>query len=256
MNILKGFLILTLCAFPQISNARQNDMNTTRAQRADDTYKTLFQSERAASPTDPELLEMLQRNIFGEAFHIGDLSMRERELITVAALTTLQTLPQLKAHINAALNVGASPLEIRETIYNCAAFIGFPRVLNAVGVFNETAKERGIALPLQKAGATTDAEYKDAVPDTLTDFCFGDIYTRGGLSLKERELLSLVVLTATGAQKQIPAHVAGAMKAGNDKETLLAAMLQTVYYIGLPNALATIEQIKKADGTRFSPVYE
>lgn len=283
MNILKGFLILTLCAFPQISNARQNDMNTTRAQRADDTYKTLFQSGRAASPTDPELLEMLQRNIFGEAFHIGDLSMRERELITVAVLTTLQTLPQLKAHINAALNVGASPLEIRETIYNCAAFIGFPRVLNAVGVFNETAKERGIALPLQKAGATTDAdrhakgleiqtalygdevkkamadlpaEYKDVIPDTLTDFCFGDIYTRGGLSLKERELLSLVVLTAMGAQKQILAHVAGAMKAGNDKETLLAAMLQTVYYIGLPNALATIEQIKKADGTRFSPVYE
>lgn len=191
-------------------------MNTTRAQRADDTYKTLFQSGRAASPTDPELLEMLQRNIFGEAFHIGDLSMRERELITVAALTTLQTLPQLKAHINAALNVGASPLEIRETIYNCAAFIGFPRVLNAVGVFNETAKERGIALPLQNAGATTDAdrhakgleiqtavygdevkkamadlpaEYKDVIPDTLTDFCFGDIYTRGGLSLKERELL-------------------------------------------------------------------
>ena len=148
MNILKGFLILTLCAFPQISNARQDTMNTTRAQRADSTYKTLFQSERAASPTDPELLEMLQRNIFGEAFHIGDLSMRERELITVAALTTLQTLPQLKA------------------------------------------------------------------------------------------------------------HVTGALKAGNDKETLLAAMLQTVYYIGLPNALTTIEQIKKADAARFTPVYE
>ena len=138
------------------------------------------------------------------------------------SLATMQTLPQLKAHINAALNVGNTPLEIREAIYQCAPFIGFPKTLNAIGVFNEVAKERNIKLPLEKTGTTTDedrhlkgleiqqklygdevkkamaklpAEYKNVVPDTLTDFCFGDFYTRKGLDAKQRELLSLVILT-------------------------------------------------------------
>ena len=90
----------------------------------------------------------------------------------------------------------------------------------------------------------------------LTDFCFGDIYTRRGLTIKQRELLSLVVLTALGAEKQLSVHVIGAMKAGNDKETLLAAMLQAAPYIGLPNALTTINLIKNADIENYKPIYE
>ena len=82
-------------------------------------------------------MEILQRNIFGDVFYTGNLNNGERELITVAALATMQTLPQLKAHVGAALNVGNSPLAIRETIYQCAPFIGFPRTLNAIGVFND-----------------------------------------------------------------------------------------------------------------------
>ena len=199
-----------------------------RSERADKTYEQLFLNKRTASPTDPEFMEILQRNIFGETFYTGNLNNKERELITVAALATMQTLPQLKAHIGAALNAGNSPLEIRETIYQCAPFIGFPRTLNAIGVFNEVAKERNIKLPLENAGTTTEAdrhekglalqtklygdevkkamaplpgEYKDIVPDTLTDFCFGDFYTRDGLTIQQRELLSLVGLKPEYARR-------------------------------------------------------
>ena len=263
-------------------NAKEdNTMN--RSERADKTYEQLFLNKRTASPTDPEFMEILQRNIFGETFYTGNLNNKERELITVAALATMQTLPQLKAHIGAALNAGNSPLEIRETIYQCAPFIGFPRTLNAIGVFNEVAKERNIKLPLENAGTTTEAdrhekglalqtklygdevkkammplpgEYKDVVPDTLTDFCFGDFYTRDGLTIQQRELLSLVILTALGAEKQLSAHVVGALKAGNDKETLLAAMVQAIPYIGLANAMTTINLIKTADIDSYQPIYE
>ncbi len=255
----------------------------TRSERADQTYEQLFHSSRTPDPTDPEFMEILQRNIFGEVFHTGDLNNKERELITVVALTTLQTLPQLKAHIGAALNTGNSPLEIREAIYQCAPFIGFPRTLNAIGVFNKVAKERNIKLPLENASTTTDdtrrieglaiqtgiygnevkkamaslpGKYKNIVPDTLTDFCFGDFYTRKGLTVRQRELLSLVVLTALGADKQLSAHVVGAMKAGNDKETLLAAMIQAVPYIGLANAMTAINLIKEADIDNYKPIYE
>ena len=98
--------------------------------------------------------------------------------------------------------------------------------------------------------------YKNVVPDTLTTFCFGDFYTRGGLSVKQRELLSLVILTTLGAEKQLSAHVVGALKAGNDKETLLAAMVQAIPYIGLANAMTTINLIKDADIENYKPIYE
>ena len=255
----------------------------TRADKADEVFKTLFQTERVENPTDPEFMEILQRNIFGEIFFTGNLTHKEREMITVVSLATMQTLPQLKAHINAALNVGNTPLEIREAIYQCAPFIGFPKTLNAIGVFNEVAKERNIKLPLEKTGTTTDEnrhfngleiqqklygdevkkamvklpnEYKNVVPDTLTDFCFGDFYTRKGLDAKQRELLSLVILTAMGAEKQIEAHVVGAMRAGNDKEKLLAAMVQAIPYIGLPNAMTTINMIKNTEIENYKPIYE
>ena len=282
MKFLKSVLFVTLIFYAGFVNAGE-DKTMSRSERADKIYEQLFLSKRTVGSTDPEFMEILQRNIFGDVFYTGNLNNRERELITVAALATMQTLPQLKAHVGAALNVGNSPLTIRETIYQCAPFIGFPRTLNAIGVFNEVVQERNIKLPLENAGTTTDAdrqekgradqvnlygnevkkamaslpgEYKDIVPDTLTDFCFGDFYTRRGLTIRQRELLSLVVLTALGAEKQLKAHVVGALKAGNDKETLLAAMVQAVPYVGLANAMTTVNLIKEADIDNYQPIYE
>lgn len=282
MKFLKSVLFVTLIFYAGFVNAGE-DKTMSRSERADKIYEQLFLSKRTVGSTDPEFMEILQRNIFGDVFYTGNLNNEERELITVAALATMQTLPQLKAHVGAVLNVGNSPLAIRETIYQCAPFIGFPRTLNAIGVFNEVVQERNIKLPLENAGTTTDAdrhekglaiqtnlygnevkkamaslpgEYKDIVPDTLTDFCFGDFYTRRGLTIRQRELLSLVVLTALGAEKQLKAHVVGALKAGNDKETLLAAMVQAVPYVGLANAMTTVNLIKEADIDNYQPIYE
>ena len=277
------FAILFIAISFGSNNLLAEETTMTRAQKADEVYKELFGSERGQSLTDPEFMEILQRNIFGDVFYTGNLTEKDRELITIVALSTLQTLPQLKAHVNAALNVGNSPLEIREAIYQCAPYIGFPRTLNAIGVFNEVAKERGIKLPLDNASTTTDENryekgweiqnqlygdevkkamaslpdiYANVVPDTLTTFCFGDFYTRNGLSIKQRELLSLVILTALGAEKQLSAHVVGALKAGNDKETLLAAMVQAIPYIGLANAMTTINLIKETSIENYKPIYE
>lgn len=64
-------------------------------------------------------------------------------------LATNQTLPQLKAHVHAALNVGLTPVEIKEAIYQCAPYIGFPKTLNAINEVNEVFKARNIVLPLE-----------------------------------------------------------------------------------------------------------
>ena len=73
--------------------------STTRIERAKHTYEKLFQQVQSVSGSnDPELMTILQRFIFGEVFYTGNLNDTTRELITITALATSQTLPQLKAH--------------------------------------------------------------------------------------------------------------------------------------------------------------
>ena len=131
-----------------------------RIERCKEVYAELFGGEPAAmeSGNDPELMIILQRFIFGEVFDTGMLDKKVRELLTVVCLTAMQTLPQLKAHTQAALNVGNSPLKIREAVYQCAPFIGFPRTLNAVGAVNEVFQDNGISLPLSAQGMAEESE--------------------------------------------------------------------------------------------------
>lgn len=85
----------------------------------------------------------------GKFFYQGNLDDKQRELITLVVLATNQTLPQLKAHVSAALNVGLTPVEIKEAVYQCAPYIGFPKTLNAINVVNEVFKTKNIALPIE-----------------------------------------------------------------------------------------------------------
>jgi 4-carboxymuconolactone decarboxylase len=75
---------------------------------------------------------------YGDAISRLGLDYRSKELATVALLTALETAqPQLKVHINAALNVGASRDEIVEVIQQMAVYAGFPAALNGIAVARE-----------------------------------------------------------------------------------------------------------------------
>ena len=177
--------------------------------QAQETFTRLFGAPAAPHPTDPELYEILQNQIFDEVFSTGVLTDVEREIITVTALGCLQTLPQLRAHAAAALNVGATPLQLREALYQCAPYIGYPRTLNAVATLDEVLTQRGVELPLPTAAtvapddaqarhragaaiqeplygdeieevlATLPAPFDAVAPELVTTACFGDYYSRG-----------------------------------------------------------------------------
>ena len=276
----KAIVITAAALVCSLFATAQTEDNMDRIEVCKQNYRTLFGGEALTGQgTDPEMMDILQKFIFGDVFKTGDLTLKQREMITCITLATMQTLPQLKAHAGAALNVGVTPEELREVMYLTAPFIGFPRMLNAVATVNEVFTERGISLPLEKQGKVTEetrhetgkaiqdklypggiASVMEGVPGNmgkdveqfLTDYFFGDIYSRGALDLQTRELLGYCVLTTLEAESQLHSHYHGNINAGNSPETLTAAVIQCLPYIGFPAAIKALRIIKEetadADG--------
>jgi 4-carboxymuconolactone decarboxylase len=80
---------------------------------------------------------------FGDVYSRPGLDLKSREIATVAALTILgHILPQLKVHINGALNVGCTREEVVEIIIQMAIYAGFPAALNAMSITKEVFEAR------------------------------------------------------------------------------------------------------------------
>ena len=244
------------------------DPKRPRDKAALDNFKQLFKANaNEFKSNDPELMEILQKYIFGDIFSIGDLTIKEREMITVVCLASIQCLPQLKAHLNAALNVGNTPLELREALYTCFNFLGFPRTLNALDIFNTVMKDRKINLPLESGKTIKDEErlnkgleiqkplfgdalnkmlanvpggIGDKMAQLITETYFGDTYSRKFLDQKTREMINVITLVALGNYQILKPHLATAIKLGNSKEKMAAVLLQCAPYVGGANAISAM----------------
>lgn len=91
----------------------------------------------------PDLGRYIVEFAFGDIYSREGLTLKERELITISALTAQGGCEaKLHVHINAGLNVGLTPFQITETMLQCVPYTGFPRVLNAVNVAKRVFQEQ------------------------------------------------------------------------------------------------------------------
>ncbi|MFM2481834.1 carboxymuconolactone decarboxylase family protein [Celerinatantimonas sp. YJH-8] len=91
----------------------------------------------------PDLARYTIEFPFGDIYQRPQLDLKSREIATVAALTALgHCAPQLKVHINGALNVGCEMSEIIEVILQMAVYAGFPAALNGMFVAKEVFTQR------------------------------------------------------------------------------------------------------------------
>jgi 4-carboxymuconolactone decarboxylase len=106
----------------------------------------------------PDLGSYVVEFAFGDIHCRPGLSLKSREIATVAALTALGTAaPQLRAHIHGALNVGCSEQEVVEVILQLALYAGFPAAINGLRVAKEVFLERKARLnaeDIEKGGET------------------------------------------------------------------------------------------------------
>jgi len=237
-------------------------------------HKELFPNhESELQKTDPEFIELFDNWAFDEVIRQSKLEARIRVLMILGSTIASQALGEFKVMVGAALNVGLTPMEIKEVLYQSVPYVGVAKVFDFLYATNEVLRDRGIILPLPGQATTTPetrfkrgvavqkAIFGDAIErmrqqapkdewhiqDFLSANCFGDNYTRNGLDVRTRELLTFVFLISIGGcELQVKAHVAGNLRIGNGREHLIDVVTQLLPYIGYPrslNALRSIDEV-------------
>ncbi|MDP4277249.1 MAG: carboxymuconolactone decarboxylase family protein [Bacteroidota bacterium] len=226
-----------------------------------------------AKETDPELIQVFDNFAFDDVIKYGNLDTKTRVMMILGSTIACQAQSEYKMMMNAALNVGVTPVEVKEILYQSVPYVGIAKVIDFVYLTNEILAERGIKLPLKGQSTTTpenrmekglalqkeifgdmiDTMYKQSpanqlhIQQYLSANCFGDYYTRKGLDVKNRELLTYSMLISMGGtESQVKGHIVGNVAVGNNKETLLSVTTQLLPYIGYPrtlNALRCLNEV-------------
>ena len=227
--------------------------------------------------TDPEFLGRFECFAFDEVIREPGQELEEgtRWIIILAALIGCRGIEAFRALVPAALNMGVTPVELKEIVYQAVAYLGIGRVLPFLEAANKALEERGVPLPLPGQAATTLESRRAAgtraqveiFGEGMEDFwrsgpeetrhinrwlaanCFGDYYTRTGLDHARRELITFCFLAAQGGcEPQLTSHAAGNLRVGNDKATLIKAVSAMVPYIGYPRCLNALRCVNEAAG--------
>jgi 4-carboxymuconolactone decarboxylase len=112
--------------------------------------------------------------------------------------------------------------------------------------------EAGLAMRRQVLGAEhvqrsldNVSEFSRPIQELVTEYCWGEIWTREGLPPRTRSLLNIVMLTALNRSHELAVHVRGAVQNGVSDEEIQEALLQTAIYVGVPAALESFRVAEK-----------
>ena len=230
--------------------------------------------------TDPEWVQITADFSGAEVLAESRLTERERLLCVLSALLGCQGLGEYRRMLGEALRGGLDPAAVKEAVYQATAYLGIGRVRDFLEATNKVLAQHGVPLPLPPQG-TTDAATRfsaglekqvqlfgpemaarqtDCPPlrrnvnRWLAANCFGDYYTRTGLTLAQREMITFCFLAAQGGcEPQLTAHAGGNMNLGNGEEFLIKVVSQCLPYIGYPRSLNALSCIAKAAEARKQP---
>ena len=218
--------------------------------------------------TDPEFIELFDNWAFDEVISQSKLDTKTRMIMILASTIGSQALSEYKIMLGASMNVGLTPIEIKEILYQAVPYVGIAKAFDFIHTTNQVFQSKGITLPLENQSTTTsndrhekglqlekeifgemiDEMYQQSpkeqlhIQHFLTANCFGDYYTRNGLDIKTRELVTLSILIALGGtEPQIKGHIQGNANIGNDKEKMLDVITQLLPYVGYPRTLNAIK---------------
>ena len=249
----------------------------TLTKNAVKNHEDLFPGhESKLQKTDPEFIALFDNWAFDEVLQQSKLETKTRLMMILASTIACQALGEYRVMLGAALNVGVTPVEIKEILYQSVPYVGIAKIFDFLHATNEVLQDKGVSLPLEGQSTTTPETRREKgrallkeifgelidrmheqspkeqlhIQEFISTNCFGDYYTRRGLDIATRELLTFAMLVSLGGcEPQVKAHIQGNVTVGNDKAVLLDVITQLLPYIGFPrtlNALRCVNEVLAA----------
>ena len=219
---------------------------------------------RVASPgikLVPDLGRIVDEALYGSIWNRPALTLEERSICTISALTALRHLPQLRQQIGAGLNFGLTPEQVVEIFVQLTFYVGVPTVDAALAITGEVFEERGIELDpssvydtkrtvgeLCELGVRSHLEHMGDVTEYFTDdpdseemqlerlineYHWGAIYTRPHLDAKARAMCALSAMTVLGRyDRQTRRRIEGALGVGMKPSEIMEVFIHLTLYGG------------------------
>ena len=217
----------------------------------------------------PDLARFIIEYSFGDVYCLNSLDNKSKEIAAVSSLIAQGATPQLKVHLNGALNIGCTITEVKEIILQMSVYTGFPRSINAMNAFREVLTERKSKGVNDREGSISDQgtdasdryskgvealshldslqaqrmeeAYGDFCPELVQftlEYAFADIHSRKGLDKKYRQIATVAALATLGnAPSQLKFHITGALNVGVTEDEIKEIMLLMTVYAGFPTAI-------------------
>jgi 4-carboxymuconolactone decarboxylase len=211
----------------------------------------------------PSLEHYTQGLLLGDLWKRPQLSSRDRSIVTVSVLIARNQTIEMPYYLNLALDNGVKPDELSEIITHLAFYSGWGNAASAVVAAKTVFDKRGItlaklpAVPAERIPIDEAAEAQRAtavehnfgavapgVVHYTTDALFHDLWLRPGLAPRDRSLVTVSALVATGQVQQLTYHLNRAMDGGLTKAQASEVMTQLAFYAGWPNVFSSLPVVK------------
>ncbi|HBC9870736.1 TPA: carboxymuconolactone decarboxylase family protein [Escherichia coli] len=228
-------------------------------------------SEADIRSVSPALARFGREAITEDLWTRDALSPRDRSVVTVAMLIARNQPAELKHYIDVALDSGVTPAELSEIITHLAFYSGWPNAMSAVSVTKAVFETRGVTpdalpdaspdlLPLnqeaEKQRSETVEKNVGPISPGLVKFTadplFLDLWQRPALKPRDRSLITVSALIASGQSAQIGYHLNRAMDNGLSVEEAGEIVTQAAFYAGWPNAFTAAPVVGEVLNNRSS----
>src|SRR6266513_2918648 len=207
----------------------------------------------------PALETYTQDRLLGQLWKRPGLSARNRSIVTLAVLITRNQAVDMPYYVALALENGVKPREISEIITHLAFYAGWENAMSAAASTKDVFSGRGIKadeLPAaspkllalnetaeSQRASRNEQQFGAVAPGVLqytTDLLFRDLWLRPDLAPRDRSLVTVSTLVASGQVAQMPYHLNRAMDNGLTQAEASEVFTQLAFYAGWPNVFSAL----------------
>jgi 4-carboxymuconolactone decarboxylase len=251
----------------QVSDEQYNvPLSPQRSERLADQKQATGRPSGTLQPRiAPGLATLTDDVLFGDVWSRPELSPRDRSLVTVSVLIATGKPAQLAGHLNRALTNGVKPSEASGLLAHLAIYCGWPSAVSALDIYDQVYTARKIdtsALrtvgPRAPAPASEAARARAVTEDFGTvapkfaqvtnEVVFEDLWRRSDLNARDRSLVTIAALAATGDDDQLDLYVRRGVESGLTRAQIIEALTHLGFYAGWPKATKAITAVTKSLG--------